>query len=96
LVERRYIIQQEGERKVQVHRITVDPEIHHGKPCIKGTRIPVYLILEMLEYGYSFSQIMEEYPSVSVEEIKACIAYAKDLVEHVVSPSNVHHQISSR
>ena len=79
-----------------MYRITVDPEIYHGKPCIRGTRIPVYLILEMLEYGYSFFQIIEEYPTVSVEDIKACIAYAKDLVEHVVSPLNVQHQISSR
>ena len=76
-------------------RISINPEIYHGKPCIKGTRIPVHLILEMLEYGLSFSQILDEYPSLSVKDVKACIAYAKNLVENVVPPSNVQHQISS-
>jgi uncharacterized protein (DUF433 family) len=80
---------------MQENRISIDPEIYHGKPCIKGTRIPVHLILEMLEYGGSFSQILEEYPSLSVEDIKTCIAYAKKLVENVEPPSNVQHQISS-
>jgi uncharacterized protein (DUF433 family) len=68
---------------MQASHITVDPDIYHGKPCIKGTRIPVHLILEMLEHGYSFSQILDEYPTVLVEDIKACIAYAKNLVEHM-------------
>ena len=81
---------------MQVSRISINPDIYHGKPCIKGTRIPVHLILEMLEYGYSFSQILEEYPTLLEEDIKDCIAYAKNLVENTVPPSNVQHQISSR
>ncbi len=80
---------------MQENRISIDSEIYHGKPCIKGTRIPVHIILEMFEYGRSFSQILEEYPSLSVEDIKACIAYAKNLVENMVPPSKVQHQISS-
>ncbi len=63
-------------------RISIDPEICHGKPCIKGTRIPVSLILEMIEYGLSFKEILEEYPHISIEDIKACIRFAKDLVNN--------------
>ncbi|MHA1649352.1 MAG: DUF433 domain-containing protein [Candidatus Helarchaeota archaeon] len=63
-------------------RISIDPEICHGKPCIKGTRIPVYLILEMLEHGLSFKEILEEYPHITVEDIKACIRFAKALINN--------------
>ena len=62
------------------NRIFIDPEICHGKPCIKGTRIPVYLILEMLEHGLSFKEILEEYPHITVDDIKACIKFAKALI----------------
>jgi len=58
-------------------RISIDPDICHGKPCIKGTRIPVSLILEMIEYGLSFKEILEEYPHLSIEDITACIKFAK-------------------
>ena len=61
-------------------RIFIDPDICHGKPCIKGTRIPLYLILEMLEFGLSFDQILEEYPQITVEDIKACLKYAKTII----------------
>ncbi|MHA1360028.1 MAG: DUF433 domain-containing protein [Candidatus Helarchaeota archaeon] len=64
------------------NRISIDPEICHGKPCIKGTRIPVYLILEMLEYGLSFKEILEEYPHITVDDIKACIKFAKALINN--------------
>ena len=63
-------------------RISIDPEILHGKPCIKGTRIPVYMIIEMLEYGLSFDQILEEYPQITVEDIKACLKYAKTIINN--------------
>ena len=63
-------------------RISIDPEICHGKPCIKGTRIPVYLILEMLEHGLSFKEILEEYPHITVDDIKACIKFAKALINN--------------
>ncbi len=63
-------------------RISIDPEICHGKPCIKGTRIPVYLILEMLEHGLSFKEILEEYPHITVDDVKACIKFAKALINN--------------
>ncbi len=59
-------------------RITINPSICHGKPCIKGTRIPVYLILEMLEYGMTIPEILEEYPHLSSEDIRACVTFAKN------------------
>ena len=53
-----------------------DPEIMHGKPCIKGTRIPVWLIVSMLGYGMSENEILNDYPSLSAIEIKAALKYA--------------------
>ncbi|MHA1972584.1 MAG: DUF433 domain-containing protein [Candidatus Hodarchaeales archaeon] len=63
-------------------RISINPEICHGKPCIKGTRIPVYLIIEMLEHGLTFDEILKEYPHITVEDIKSCLQFAKKLIEN--------------
>ena len=63
-------------------QISVDPQICGGKPCIKGTRIPVYMLLELLEQGLNFQQIIQNYyPQIDVEQIKACIHYANALVQ---------------
>ncbi|WP_287582847.1 DUF433 domain-containing protein [Candidatus Borrarchaeum sp.] len=62
-------------------RISIDPEIQHGKPCIRGTRIPVYIILEMLEHGLTIPEILEEYPHIKEDDVKACIAFARQFVE---------------
>ena len=62
-------------------RISIDPEIQHGKPCIRGTRIPVYIILEMLEHGLAIPEILEEYPHIKEDDVKACIAFARQCVE---------------
>jgi len=57
--------------------ISVNPEICGGKPCIKGTRIPVYMVLELVEQGIMFDQIMSDYyPQLNIDQIKACIQYA--------------------
>ncbi len=60
-------------------RIVVDPEIRFGKPVIKGTRVPVALVLAELAGGHPSSEIMEEY-SVSEEDIQAVLSYAANLV----------------
>lgn len=57
-------------------RIVVDPKILVGKPVIKDTRIPVSLILNLVAYGASFAEIVEDYPTLSVEDIQAAILYA--------------------
>lgn len=62
-------------------RITVNPRIHFGKPCIKGTRITVQNILEFLDEGITFDEIISTYyPDLVVEDIRACIQYAIALV----------------
>ena len=58
-----------------LQRITVNPQICFGKPCIKGTRIWVSLILDMLAGGDSMEAILESYPHLKREDILACIAY---------------------
>ena len=68
--------------------ITVDPEICHGKACIKGTRIPVSVILDNLAEGLSFEEILASYPSLTKEAIRAAIAYAAKLTrEEIISIS---------
>ncbi|HXF06222.1 MAG TPA: DUF433 domain-containing protein [Blastocatellia bacterium] len=57
-------------------RISVDPQICHGKPCIKGTRIPVFVILDALAAGMTQQEIIEEYPPVTEEDIRAALYYA--------------------
>lgn len=59
--------------------ITVDPEVCHGKPCIKGTRIMVSVILDNLAAGQTGEEITESYPPVSHEDVRAAIAYAAEL-----------------
>lgn len=61
--------------------ISVDSQICHGKPCFKGTRIMVYLVLEMLEAGQSFSAINEAYPNLTDNHIKAALEFAARAVE---------------
>ena len=58
-------------------RIVVDPKVLVGKPALKGTRIPVSLILNLLEHGYDFARIREDYPILTDDDIKAAIAYAQ-------------------
>lgn len=60
-------------------RITTDPLICHGKACIKGSRIMVSVILDNLADSMSEQEILESYPSLTIEDIKAAISYAADL-----------------
>ncbi len=62
-------------------RIISDPNICSGKPCIKGTRIPVHLILDLLAAGESYGGIKKAYPNINEEAIKACISYGALLAD---------------
>ncbi len=62
-----------------LNRISTDPKICHGKPCIKGTRIMVSVILDNLASGLTTEEIIAEYPELKPEDIKAAIAYAAEL-----------------
>jgi len=65
----------------QLEFIIVNPHVCHGQPCIKGTRILVHLILELMETGLTPEQIIKDYyPQLSKEEIEACLHYAAALV----------------
>ena len=57
-------------------RIEINPKIMVGKPVIKGTRIPVYLIVKLVGQGQTFDQILKDYPQLTREDIKAALDYA--------------------
>lgn len=62
--------------------IVVDPNIMFGKPCIKGTRIPVDLILEKLGQGETTQYLLSAYPGITEEDIQACLRYGADSVRN--------------
>ena len=68
-------------------RITIDPKIMVGQPCIRGTRVPVRLILELLAHGAPYAEIFEDYPSVDADDIAACLLYAADVMDRVSAAS---------
>lgn len=72
-----------------LHRISIDPNICFGKPCIRGTRIWVALIIENLANGASEKEILDAYPSLTSEDIKAALAYAAEVTRERVIPTAV-------
>ena len=62
-----------------LQRISVDPAICFGKPCIKGHRIWVSLILDMLAEGVSYEEVLENYPGLTQMDLRACIAYGSEM-----------------
>jgi uncharacterized protein (DUF433 family) len=64
------------ERFRTLDRISIDPRICHGKPCIKGTRVPVFVILDALASGMTYEGISDDYPSITNDDIKAALYYA--------------------
>lgn len=65
--------------KPLLQRITVDPNVCFGKPCIRGTRIWVSLILDFLANGMSTEEILVEYPHLTEEDVRATIAYGAEM-----------------
>ena len=62
-------------------RIVVDPNILLGKPVVKGTRLSVEFIIELLAQGWSEEDLLRNYPGVSKDDIRACLAYAGELLQ---------------
>lgn len=62
-----------------VDRIATDPNVCHGKPCVRGTRIMVAVILDNLAEGITPEEIVAEYPPLTLEDVRAAIAYAATL-----------------
>lgn len=69
------------EKEVYEH-VSSDPEIMHGRPCVRGTRIPVWLVVAMLGDGMTEEEILREYPSVNETDIKACLKFASWVVDY--------------
>jgi len=62
-------------------RISIDPAVHFGKPCVAGTRITVQDVLELVKQGCSFEQIVRDYyPDLNCEDIQACVQFAMDVL----------------
>ena len=59
--------------------ITVNPNVCHGQACLKGTRIPVSVVLDNLATGMTYDEILQSYPSLTSESIKAVLVYAADI-----------------
>jgi len=64
------------------YRITIDPMVHFGQPCVAGTRIPVYCVLELVQAGIPFEEIVTRYyPDLTLDDVKACVQYATEIVK---------------
>jgi len=80
-----------GQQRHCEGRIVIDPKVHFGKPCVAGTRIPVENVLELIQEGILFDEIVDKYyPDLEIEDVKACARYATELVRaeeiHAESP----------
>jgi uncharacterized protein (DUF433 family) len=60
-------------------RISIDPNICFGKPCIKGHRVWVSLVLDLLASGWSYQQVLDNYPGTTEDDLRACIAYGAEM-----------------
>ncbi len=61
-------------------RVSIDPAVHHGDPCIKGTRVPISVIVGSVADGDSFEAILKSYPQLAVEDIQAALHFAAEAV----------------
>jgi uncharacterized protein (DUF433 family) len=71
-----------GQRPLE--RITIDPEVVHGSPAVRGTRMRVADVLSLLASGASEAEILEDYPYLTADDIRACLAYAAAQADHAV------------
>lgn len=68
-------------------RIVIDPDLHHGEPCIAGTRIPVAMIVGSLADGMTAAEILAAYPQLTLPDVQAALAYAADVVrQDILAP----------
>ena len=64
--------------------VTIDPEIHHGEPCIKGTRVPVAILVGSIADGMTIEEVTKEYPQITPEAVQAALAYAADVLRQEI------------
>ncbi|CAM3261693.1 DUF433 domain-containing protein [Nocardioides dubius] len=67
-----------------LHRISIDPEVVHGRPAVRGTRMRVSDVLALLASGASEAEILEDYPYLVLEDIRACLEYAAAQADHAI------------
>ncbi len=68
-------------------RVVIEPDLHHGEPCIRGTRIPVAMILGSLADGMAWGEILDAYPQLSDDDILAALDYAAEITrQDVLAP----------
>jgi uncharacterized protein (DUF433 family) len=67
-----------------LERVTVDPEVVHGRPAVRGTRVRVTDVLSLLASGASEAEILADYPYLEADDIKACLEYAAAQADHAV------------
>jgi uncharacterized protein (DUF433 family) len=73
--------QNPDDSKLLAERITIDPEICHGKPCIRGLRYPVEMILELLSSGMTAEEILADYEDLERDDIRAALVFATRLTQ---------------
>jgi len=76
-----YIWTKYKDMEALINRITINQEICHGKPTIRNMRYPVELILDLLSSGMTSSEIIEDYPALVEDDIKACLTFASRLTK---------------
>lgn len=72
-------------RRELLNRITVDPAVQHGQPCIRGTRTPVHVIVETIALGATFDEAKRQYPPLTDDDIRAALLYAARTTNEEVS-----------
>ncbi|CAN5489803.1 DUF433 domain-containing protein [soil metagenome] len=84
------MIEQHVTRDELLDRISINPNVCFGKPCIKGTRIWVSLILDFLASGMSQEEVLKEYPDLTPTDIQACLAYGAEMTREREFRSALH------
>ena len=78
-----------------LERITINPEICHGKPCVRGMRWPVEVIIDLLGSGMTTEEIIEDHPELEKEDILASLNYAKQILSGHSNLNSVFHFLDS-
>ena len=73
----------------RAERISIDANICHGQACVRGTRIPVHQVVHMLANGDSIEELLTDFPSLTREDVLACLEYAASLAEEQVTPIEI-------
>jgi uncharacterized protein (DUF433 family) len=68
--------------------ISVDPNVCHGKPCVAGTRVMVWVVLGCLADGMTANEVVEAYPTITHDDVRACLAYAAELAHSRANQSD--------